>query len=58
MMPGFDCYGLGIEDSALLFNKNLPTSLDPRGMQHLSDEEATLKKREVCRQFVKDSIMV
>ena len=55
MMPGFDCYGLGIEDQALVYNKKLPTSLKPQ--TPLSDDAATLAKRAICRQHVKDSII-
>ena len=49
MLPGFDCYGIGIEDQALIYNtKNqLPTTLRPEKTK--SDEEQILEKREICR---------
>ena len=51
MLPGFDCYGLGIEDQALVhnFQRGLPTSLRPNDLPPVTDTEATLKKREICR---------
>ena len=64
MMPGFDCYGLGIEDQALGKESEapqLPTTLKqtPKKLKDevLMHEESILSQRKKCRQFVKDSII-
>ena len=59
MLPGFDCYGLAIEDRALIHNplSRLPSTLH-QSEAVKTDDEATLAKRAICRQYVKDSILM
>ena len=62
MMPGFDCYGAAIEDAALIHSPTagLPTTLkkQERTGFESAEELEVLEKRAICREYVKDSILV
>ena len=65
-IPGFDCYGTNIEDIALRDNTSrkvgalqlsLETNKQSDTSRLSSEERDILKKRQICRQFAKDSII-